>query len=303
MQCPHHLFLVDPRDFSFNAETAGSNLFQQSAKIENVKEKVVKEFYAVLEALKKKDISFTVVDSPKGVQVPDAVFPNNWFAVLPSGELILFPMHAPNRRAEVNEILIGKIKSLFNISRIIDLRLYLNENRFLEGTGSIVFDHDNKLAYACQSPRTDIGLLSILCKEIGYTPVSFLAVDLKGNPIYHTNVVMSVGTKLVIICLEAVHDLLERAMLKQTIEKSGKKLVELSYYQMNLFSGNILEVLNGSGKPVWLLSETAISGYTYEQINELGGKDSAVYVKIPTIETIGGGSLRCMLAGIHAPFK
>lgn len=303
MQCPHHLFLVDPRDFSFNAQTALSNAFQQQVNIEGAKEKVSSEFQGVLETLEKNNISFTVIDSPKGVHVPDAVFPNNWFAVMPGGELILFPMCAPNRRDEVNEILIDRVNSAFSISRVIDLRQYVNENCFLEGTGSIVFDHDNKLAYACESPRTHINLLNNLCKQIGYTPVSFLAVDLKGEPIYHTNVVMSVGKKNAIICLEAVSNVFEKTMLKQTIEKTGKTLIDLTYAQMNAFGANVLQVLTAHGKPAWLMSTTARRSFTDLQISELNESGAVVFMDIPTIETLGGGSLRCMLAGIHAPLK
>ncbi|HYG53166.1 MAG TPA: arginine deiminase-related protein, partial [Flavobacteriales bacterium] len=160
-----------------------------------------------------------------------------------------------------------------------------------------------KLAYACESPRTDMALLRELCNEIEYTPVSFLAVDVNGMPVYHTNVVMSVGTHHVIVCMDAVTDVLEKTMLRHTIEKTGKRLVEISYAQMSGFAGNVLQVTNTSNGSVWLMSETALNAFTDNQINELQKTCSAVSASIPTIETLGGGSLRCMLAGIHAPAK
>jgi hypothetical protein len=292
--------LVKPRDFAFNAQTAVSNVFQQAQTIANAGQLAQQEFEAVLQCLDQENIAYTVADSPAGVQVPDAVFPNNWLAVMPGGQLVLFPMLAPNRRDEINPALVNTIENTFNITGKTDLSVKATQNIFLEGTGSIVFDHDNRIAYACESPRTNIGLLEQWCNQIGYTPVSFLATDVKGQPIYHTNVVMSVGAQTVIFCPDAVTDAIERAMFKQQVAQTGKNLVDISYAQMNAFCGNVLQVQDRQGRLKWLMSSTAYHAFEPAQRQQLELSGSMVHVAIPTIETLGGGSLRCMLAGIHA---
>ncbi len=303
MQAPSYLILVNPRDFTYNEQTALTNSFQHEAKDENVNEKVKQEFAGLTATLGKNNISYHVADSPADVFVPDAVFPNNWFAVLPAGELIIFPMQAQNRRNEVNEELIQFIATKFATKDFIDLRPNADNGVFLEGTGSIVFDHIHKLAFAAESTRTNIQLFNALCKHINYKPVSFLAVDLKGQPIYHTNVLMSVGTNTAVICLECIPDAIERAMLKQTLIEAKKDIVEIDYAQMNSFCANLLEVKNADGKLHWLMSDKAKEAFTAQQISQLSKGSTVVSCNINTIETIGGGGLRCMLAGIHAGVK
>lgn len=303
MQCPSHLILVQPRDFSFNEETASSNSFQKQDAGNEVNRLAMDEFIRLSSILRDSQINFTVMNSPDNVIVPDAIFPNNWFAVIPDGKLLVFPMYTANRRAEVNYALLEYIEKKFKISERINFSLRYIEESFLEGTGSIVFDHDSKIAYACESPRTDLKLLTEMCNYIGYSPVSFLATDLSGKPVYHTNVVMSVGLKNVVICLETVTDILERKMLVETIKKSGKQIIEISYDQMNHFCGNTLLVMDKNNDPVWLMSETAKQHFSKEQIGQLAAEGRIVSADIQNIERVGGGSLRCMLAGIHTAAK
>lgn len=302
MQCPHHLVLVKPRDFAFNAQTAVSNAFQQEKQIANHLQLVNHEFENLLQVLDQNNITYTVFDSPAGVQVPDAVFPNNWFAVMPGGHLVIFPMFAPNRQLEVNPLLLDELKKQFAITQTIDLTIDKTQRRPLEGTGSIVFDHDNRLAYACESDRTHIGLFEELCAQLGYTPVSFLAVDLNGLPVYHTNVVMSVGSQVVVACMQSIADPFEATLVRKRIEASGKTLVEITYPQMNRFCGNVLQVSDRNGGSCWLMSSTAYGAFEPEQLAVLSLSGTIVQADIRTIETLGGGSLRCMLAGVHVGY-
>jgi hypothetical protein len=239
-----------------------------------------------------------VIISPDQPEVicPDAFFPNNWFCVMPDGKYILFPMMAESRRKEINPEVKDLLNQKTNLSETIDLSGKTADNQFLEGTGSIVFDHQFKLAYACESPRTDLKLLEELCRKIGYWDVTFLATDVTGKAIYHTNVLMAVGEKVVILCSESVEDILERAMLKETIRQTGKTLLEISFTQMNSFAGNAFEVKSKNGN-LWILSQTAWDVLSSEQKLLLGGEAGVCAVAIPTIEKLGGGSARCMMAG------
>jgi hypothetical protein len=215
---------------------------------------------------------------------------------MPDGKYILFPMMAESRRREINPEVKSILSQKINLTETIDLSLKTADNQFLEGTGSIVFDHQYKLAYACESPRTDLKLLRRTLPKIGYRAVTFLATDATGKAIYHTNVLMAVGEKVVILCSESVEDLLERAMLKETIRQTGKTLLEISFSQMNSFAGNAFEVKSKNGN-LWILSTTAWDVLSADQKLLLGGEEGVCAVSIPTIEKLGGGSARCMMAG------
>lgn len=303
MQCAHHLVLVQPRDFAFNLQTAISNAFQHETYIQNHLQRAQLEFESLVAILAQNNISHTVFESPGGVNVPDAVFPNNWFTVMPDGYLVVFPMFAPNRRAEINPQLLQWLSQQFQIYHTLDLSPKTAGGVFLEGTGSIVFDHDVRLAYACESPRTNITIFENLCSNIGYTPVSFCATDPAGRPVYHTNVVMSIGAQTVICCLEAEPDVLGRSMLRQRLVQGGKSLVEIGFDQMKAFCGNVLQVTKTNGELCWLMSTTAYKAFEPHQLKMLEASGQVLHTAISTIETLGGGSLRCMLAGIHAAFK
>ena len=296
---PHHLILVRPTCFGFNPETAASNAFQKEANISDSNKRANEEFENLEKILSIEKISFKVFENVKGENTPDAVFPNNWFSTHSEGKIVLYPMMAKNRRKERNPLIIEWLQKNYPVSEIIDLTKNEEQNIFLEGTGSIVFDHTNKTAYACESPRTIIKLFEKLCDQLNYLPVSFCAFGPKGEDVYHTNVVMSIGEKFILICLESIENILERKMTMNTLEKSGKKIIPISFSQMNSFAGNMLEVYNSEDDLVLLMSSTAFNSLNEDQLEELSALAKIVHIPIPTIETLGGGSIRCMLAGVH----
>jgi hypothetical protein len=304
MQDPQELILVSPDHFGFNPETGISNAFQKNTgeSAEVIRENAKTEFQQVLQLLDAVNIAYTVFPSPDEI-TPDAVFPNNWFFVLPEETLVICPMQAENRRKERQNNILSFIQSQFDITDTIDLSSYENEGQFLEGTGSIVFDHDAHVAYACVSPRTDEKLLRELCARINYEPFVFRAIGPKGEEIYHTNVVMHVGEHIAGVCLDAIENPLESAMVYQKLDSSGCEIIQLSFSQMLSFAGNMLEVKDREGNPVLLMSTTAFNCLTPSQIQKIEAKVRIAHTPIPTLETIGGGSLRCMLAGIHVKRK
>lgn len=293
---PDGILMVRPQHFCYNPETAASNAFQQNTIIENAQTNALAEFDAMVLQLRSRGVEIIIAPDQSEVICPDAVFPNNWFCVMPDGKHILFPMMAESRRKEINTGVLELLCEKTGLTDTIDLSEKTVNNQFLEGTGSIVFDHQFKLAYACESARTDLKLLDELCIKIGYQPVTFLATDAAGKAIYHTNVLMAVGESTAVLCCESIENLLERAMLKETIRQTGKTLLEISFSQMNEFAGNAFEVKSTNGN-LWVLSTTAWNALNKEQKEMLGGDAGVCAVAIPTIEMLGGGSARCMMAG------
>lgn len=288
--------MVRPLHFGFNPETAASNAFQKNSAVTEAQNLALAEFDTMVAQLKNKGITVIVADDQEKVICPDAIFPNNWFCMLPNGQHILFPMLASNRRKEINPQVATLLQEKTKLQATIDLSQKAENNQFLEGTGSIVFDHENRLAYACESPRTDLKLLEELCKQIGYQAITFLATDAAGKAIYHTNVLMAIGENVAILCTESIADVLERSMLVAKLKQTGKTCIDIRFNQMNSFAGNAFEVKSTNGN-IWILSNTAWNSLTEKQQQQLGGKDKVCVVNIPTIEKIGGGSARCMMAG------
>lgn len=289
--------MIRPKHFGFNVETADSNSFQQNIELDEAAEKARAEFDQMVSLLQENNVVVQVfedIDDP----LPDVVFPNNWISHIPQGPLIVYPMFAPLRRKEVRADIIAWAAQELKISQLIRLDHKVEEEQFLEGTGSIVFDHQQRIAYACESPRTNLDVLTELCQAIDYKPVSFESVDLNGGQIYHTNVMMSVGSKVVLICLESIHNFIEREMVRTAIVKSGKEIIELSYTQMNAFAGNAFEIRNTKGELIYVLSKKSTSALNVEQLSDLKKYYHILELDIPTIETLGGGSVRCMMAGL-----
>lgn len=285
--------MVKPKSFGFNSETAHSNSFQNSLGDADNGSKAREEFKKMVIELESNQIDLMVFeDLIEGL--PDSVFPNNWISNIPDQAVVVYPMLTPNRKREVRDDIINWTKEKLNLSDLIDLR---NEETILEGTGSIVFDHSNKIAFAAISPRTSIQLLNKLCSMIGYESYSFESVDLSGGQIYHTNVMMSIAEKYAVVCFESIIDPIERSMLKKKLESLNKVLIEISYPQMNAFAGNVLEVNNKSSESVLLMSRTAREAFSENQINVIESYSKILDFDISTIEKIGGGSVRCMLAG------
>ena len=229
---------------------------------------------------------------------PDSVFPNNWFSTHDDGTLVLYPMFAENRQLERKPGALEAIKENFHVKRTVDLTHYEEDGLFLEGTGSMVLDRVNKIVYACISPRTNETVLEDFCRQLGFSPVLFHAVDEKGMQIYHTNVMMNVGTEIAVVCMESITDPEERSMVQKSLENTGKTIVEITYDQMSHFAGNMLEVHNKKKEPCLIMSLSAYNSLSDEQVEFLSSKMNLITPALDCIEENGGGSARCMIAEI-----
>ncbi|MGC4034591.1 MAG: arginine deiminase-related protein [Chitinophagaceae bacterium] len=295
--------MIRPVNFGFNAETAVNNAFQVPGQDENAQENALKEFDQFVSKLRQNDVNVIVVNDTPEPFTPDSIFPNNWISFHEDGTLIYYPMFAVNRRLERKQNVIDTIRDQFEIKSQLDLSSYEAKDVFLEGTGSMVLDRENKIAYACLSPRTDKAVLNDFCKQTGYKPVSFRAVDGNGKEIYHTNVMMCVADKYVVICLDSINDEAQRNTVADTIKKTGKEIIAISLDQMNHFAGNMLQVQNVNGEKLLVMSSQAFESLTAEQINRLNGYNRIIHSSLTTIETNGGGSARCMMAEVHLGVK
>ena len=300
-QTTNKLIMIRPAAFGYNAQTALSNAFQRNAKTKGIHEKALLEFDNMVQKMRANGIFVDLFQDTKNHTKPDAIFPNNWMSLHHDGTLVLYPMLAINRRLERRTDILERLGSSYSIKRIVDFTDSETEGRFLEGTGSIVFDHTNRIAYGCLSPRTNETLLAELCSVLNYRPVTFHAYDTTGKPIYHTNVLMAIGHKWVVCCLEAVEST-ERKMLEHHFLKNGLEIIPISIMQMEHFAGNLLEVFNSENKPYILLSQTAYDSLDETQKMKLESYAALLPFAIPTIEHIGGGSVRCMLAENFLPY-
>jgi len=302
---PHGLLMVRPASFEFNVETADSNTFQQKGAFDPglLQQQVLSEFDEVTTVLKKNKISLLVVEDTPSPQKPDALFPNNWISTHPDGLIITYPMMAVSRRSERREDIIKLLKTRYTVSRVWDISGAEWDNKFLEGTGSIVFDHAHQLAYACRSPRTNDVLLGDVCRQIGYQSILFDSVDEKKVPVYHTNVMMWVGEKIAAVCIDSLHLESDQDKVLERLSETNHKIIAISYAQMNAFAGNMLEVQNEEGQLFILMSQTAYQTLLPGQINEMSKYAEPIIVSIDTIEKYGGGGIRCMVAGIYLPCK
>jgi len=293
MQSAKRILMVRPANFGFNAQTAVSNSFQKEIEIENTQALALQEFDSFVSQLHQANIDVYVAQDSIIPPKPDAIFPNNWFSFHESGDVFIYPMLTENRREEVRLDVLSQV--LDESHRITDLRNDFSE--ILEGTGSLVLDRQNKIAYACLSERTSLNLFLHWCSRMEYSPVYFSATN-EAVPIYHTNVVMTIATDFVMVCLECISDKQEQLALKESLIKSGRRVLEISIQQMNHFCGNALEVLNMKGEKYLVCSRTALNNFTEDQLNTIGSSCAFIVADIPTIESIGGGSARCMLAEI-----
>ena len=293
--------MISPVNFGFNAETAVNNAFQVKNADTGVQEKALKEFDDFVSLLRENDVDVTVVEDTRLPHTPDSIFPNNWVSFHHDGTLMLYPMYAENRRAERKAHVLEAINKKFRVSNRIDLSIYENDNIFLEGTGSMVLDRDNRIAYACLSPRTSEKALSEFCNKMNYTPIVFNATDGNGRDIYHTNVLMCVADRYVVICLESITDPEQQQMVSQAITDSKKNIVAITLHQMQHFAGNMLQVENDKGEKLLVMSTQAFEALTTEQFHELTRYNRILHSPLNTIETNGGGSARCMMAEVHLP--
>lgn len=295
--------MIRPVNFGFNAETAVNNAFQVAGQDAAAQEKAKKEFDGFVQLLRQNGVDVTVVNDTPDPHTPDSIFPNNWVSFHNDGTIILYPMFAVNRRQERKPQVIQQIGSRFDIRHTLDLTTYEPQDKFLEGTGSMVLDRDKKIAYACISPRTDKTILSDFAKKMNYRPVAFTAVDEKGRAIYHTNVMMCVANAYVVICLDSIADATEREMVVEVIKESGKEIITITLEQMNHFAGNMLQVENVKGEKLLVMSSQAFMALNAAQVKKLEKYNRILYASLDTIETNGGGSARCMMAEVFLPVK
>ncbi|WP_237559525.1 citrulline utilization hydrolase CtlX [Edaphocola flava] len=296
------LLMVRPSRFGFNAETAVNNAFQVAGDQSNVQEKALQEFDHFVQALRDNHIDVLVVQDTEEPHTPDSIFPNNWISFHKNSTIVLYPMFAENRRLERKESIMDAIRSRYNIDNTIDLTKNEAQDIFLEGTGSIILDRKQKIAYANISPRTDKNLFKEFCEEMGYEPVIFEAKDEHGKDIYHTNVMMCVGDRYAVICLDCIPEA-QREGVREALENSGKTIITISYDQMNHFAGNMLQVENTAGEKFLVMSTQAYESLSPEQVSAIENFNPIIHVPLYTIEQNGGGSARCMMAEILLPKK
>lgn len=300
--------MVRPVRFAFNEETAGNNAFQQKteneAAAECIRKQAVQEFDDYRQLLESEGITVTVLTDTPEPFTPDSIFPNNCFSThletvdgKPLRTLVLYPMYAENRRKERTKLM--KVLGTLPFDRVIDLTAAEADGKFLEGTGALVLDREHHTAYACLSPRADAELLKEWGKLLGYKIFAFHAADEAGMAVYHTNVVMHVGTRFAVVCLESVQDAGERAALVAQLHADGKEIVEISMAQMHQFAGNMLEVRGADGGKRLVMSATAKAALTPAQIALLESDVKIVSPVLTAIETAGGGSARCMIAELY----
>ncbi|MGP1924931.1 MAG: citrulline utilization hydrolase CtlX [Arsenophonus sp. NEOnobi-MAG3] len=302
-QATNTLLMVSPNNFKFNKETAQNNLFQKDLKISN--DTALQEFNSMVNKLKNNHVRVIVMPSRQNVETPDSIFPNNWFSIHSTEKhnekiLIIYPMFTKNRRLEVQpDNLINLLKKEgININKIIDFSPYANKLMFLEGTGSLVLDRENKIAYAAISPRTNLKMVNVFAKEMNYKPVVFHSFDENNQLIYHTNVMMSVGSNFAVVALDSISNKKEGKILLKQLYESHKEIIPITLEQVKNMAGNILEVRAKDGKTKIIMSESAYNSFTTEQRNTLTKYGDLISVNIKNIETVGGGSARCMLAEI-----
>jgi hypothetical protein len=253
--------------------------------------------------LRSNGLDVTVIDDTLQPATPDSIFPNNWISFHDNGEVILYPMFSENRRAERREDVIKTVSDHFKVVKVTDLSPFEAQDIFLEGTGSLVLDRDNKIAYACISIRTNEKALNKYCNETGYSAVVFNAVDSAGFPIYHTNVMMCVGDKFAVVCFDSIPDVNEKEKVKKSLTDNTKEIIEINFEQMNHFAGNMLQVKNNKDESLLVMSEQAYKVLNKTQISLLEKYARLIYAPLYTIEQNGGGSARCMLAEVHLPVK
>jgi hypothetical protein len=298
------ILMIRPAAFGHNPETAANNFFQKNLPDKNsIHQKALAEFDVMVATLRKEQIDVLVIDDTLEPLKPSAVFPNNWLSTSPEGKIFVYPMYAPNRRLEKRDDILNLLAEKYKVVDVQDWTELEAEGRFLEGTGSMVIDHDNKLIYAALSERTHPAALEKFVSANDFSAVVFLATDKDGNPVYHTNVVMALGEKFCVLCEESIEEEWELIAVKQLLESTGHEIIPISKDQLYSFAGNMLEVKNKNGENILVLSYSAFKSLTDEQLNRLQLHVKLLPVAVPTIEAAEGGSVRCMMAEIFLKEK
>ena len=299
------VMMIRPVRFESNPLTAASNRFQGKNDADPVKQQTAAadEFDALVAALRDAGVEVIVIDDTHEPHTPDSIFPNNWMSMHADGRVVLYPMEAENRRTERRMDIVEHLGDAAGrqIAEVVDLSPHENSGHHLEGTGSMVLDRANRVAYACISTRTHLDPLGDFAQRMGYDVVAFEAVDSSGVPIYHTNVLMNIGEEIAVICADAIPRQDQREAVLARLHETGHEIVLLSYAQLEAFAGNMLELRNKTGERVLAMSQQAYDSLDEEQRAILASKSRIISVAINNIESSAGGSVRCMLAEVHLP--
>ncbi len=294
------ILMIEPVAFGFNPETATNNYFQKESMQEDAQTQALAEFQNMVKLLRSKGIEVIVIQDTLEPHTPDSIFPNNWISFHEDGTFVTYPMFAVNRRTERREDIIEYLYNRgFHASKRIDYSNFENNQIFLEGTGSVVLDRKYRRAYACLSPRTNRELFLRFCEDLGYKPIYFDALHQVGGdmrPIYHTNVMMAIGSTYAVICLESIVNQEQREMVARELQTTGHDVIEITSEQMNRFAGNMLEIKALDGALYLCLSQSAYNALSEAQRTQLARHAQLLIIPIPTIEALGGGSVRCMMA-------
>ena len=299
------ILMVRPAAFGFNTQTAANNYFQSNPAVSNdeIQQNALIEFDNMVQTLRSHDITVLVIEDSKEPPKPDAIFPNNWLSTSPDGIVSVFPMYAPNRRTEKRDEILEQLARQFIIRDVQDWSEYEAEGRFLEGTGSMVINYDNKMIYACMSERTSLPVLEKYAAANNYQAIAFLATDKNGMPVYHTNVMMALGEDFCVLCEEAIEEEWELIAVRQLLESTGHSIIAITREQMHQFAGNMLQVKNNNNEKFLVMSQTAFNALRKEQKQMLEAFATLLPIAVPTIEEVEGGSVRCMMAEIFLERK
>jgi len=301
-QSTNSVLMIRPGRFYPNPETAADNAFQRDANrdLDALTLMARNEFDAAVQTLRAADVNVHVFEDTAEPEKPDAVFPNNWISMHHDGRIALFPMYSALRRRERRQDIVEELRKHYRVTEVIDYSVFEDEGCWLEGTGSLVFDHLNKIAYVSLSNRSNPKVVQRFANDFSYEPVIFTSIGSNGQPIYHTNVMMCIGTDFAMVGLEMIPDKAERQQVRARLEKTGKEIVELSADQIANFAGNTIELHTKSGEKLLVLSSRGARALTVEQRKTLTRYARLLPLELPTIE-LCGGSARCMIATIHLP--
>tara|TARA_R110000850_G_scaffold16697_1_gene51736 strand:- start:78187 stop:79122 length:936 start_codon:yes stop_codon:yes gene_type:complete len=307
-QATNTILMVRPAAFRLNEETAVNNYYQSTSdtlKLKDSNALAQEEFDALVTKLKEAGVNVVVFHDDGSQDTPDSLFPNNWVSFHENGDMALYPMFAVNRRRERRGEVIGTLEEQgFKIQNVVDYTAAEDEELFLEGTGSLVLDRVNRKAYCALSPRAEEELLIEFCEDFEYTPVIFTAYQtVKGKrlPIYHTNVMMCVAKDFAVVCLDCIDDTKERKNVLNHLKEDKKEVISITEAQVEQFAGNMLEVINAEGASITVMSQSAYSSLNKQQIAAIEKHSTILSSDISTIETLGGGSARCMMAEVFLP--
>lgn len=306
-QTTNTILMIRPVHFRMNEQTAVNNYFQEDLNLKKaeINRKAQQEFDNFVEVLRANGVNVIVESDDELLDTPDSIFPNNWVSFHENGDIAIYPMFAENRRKERREeVFITLEREGFIIENIIDYTSAEDEGLFLEGTGSLVLDRENKIAYCALSPRADEDLFIEFCEDFDYFPVVFTAYQTTNNqrlPIYHTNVMMCIGSKIAVICLECIDDKKERKQVLQHLKNTGKTIIAITESQMHQFAGNMLQLKGANNQDLLVMSRSAHDSLTQDQKLAIEQHCKIVSSSLETIETCGGGSARCMMAEVFLP--